>query len=138
VAIKLINQIRNWLETEANQKHPGLKINEFKPIPKGYYYDLQLNNFKFRLILQNLKKETKINWLFHRNLLEDEIDYWKGKYYFKLLNEESYMQSKLQIGDVKNEEPIKVFMSRPANTLRIFTKDLKWITVMEQEGERAK
>lgn len=142
MALKLITKIRKWLDEEAAKTHPSLQILESKNIDKGYFYDIKTDHIRFCLILQDLKEGPKMNWVFHREFTQDEISYWKGRYTFKLLEEETkefhYTKSRLQIKDVDNEEPIKVIMARKADTMRKFTKDLKWILVMGKTGGRAK
>ena len=127
MALKLITQIRRWIDT---QPYESLKITEIKQLPNGIYYDFSKEGFRFCLVLQDFKEGLRVNWIFHRDLTEDERDYWEGRYAFKVSAENSITKSTLQIQDIHNHDEVKVLMSRTIQTLRIFQKDLKWILVM--------
>jgi hypothetical protein len=137
LVIKLTTKIKNWIEKESKNTHPLLTIKEQKPLKKGHYYDFETPGFRFCLILQDLKLNTKINWVFYRHFTQDESDYWRGRYEFKLKDEEGkyYTRSTLQIDEVENHEIVKVIMNRQIDTLRIFKKDLRWIILMGKKGD---
>jgi hypothetical protein len=127
VALKLITQIRRWLESTP---YEDLTITEHKTLSNGIYYDFKKGNFRFCLVMQDLKQGLRINWIFHRDLTPDEKEYWSGRYDFKVNGEDQITKSTLQIQDIHNHDEVKVLMSRNVETLRIFTKDLRWILVM--------
>ena len=135
--IKIISQIRKLLENDATHTYPDLKLNQFKELPEGYYYDFSIRDSRFCIILQDLKYFPKINWILFRDLTIDEKSYWKKKYIFKLEEDEiKYTRSTLKIGEILDEDAIKFVMSRQVMTLRIFAQDLKWIIRMEEGRER--
>ena len=133
--IKLITQIKRWIEQEAKQTHPELQIQDHKEINNGEYYEFQYQKFNFSLIILDLKDQPKASWFFHKDFDQDEKSYWQGKYEFKLAGLDNYTKSVIQIEDIKNNLPVRTIMSRKIPTMRIFTKDLKWILVMGKKGE---
>lgn len=135
--IKTISQIRKWIETELPSTHPQILINEKKEIPIGQYYDFKIGDTRFCLIIQDLKDDPKVNWIFHRSLTTDEKAFWSYNYQFKLDEHDlKYAKSTLRIGEILNQEPIKFVMSRQVKSLRIFKKDLRWIIRMEERIEK--
>jgi hypothetical protein len=133
VALKLITQIRRWIEKEAPDE---LQVQEYKELANGFYYDFYRKNYRFCLVLQDLKSGPKVNWIFHKDLTDDEKAYWEGRYEFKVNGQDKITKSHLQIGDIHNHDEVKVLMTRTIPTLRVFRKDLRWILVMaKQEGK---
>lgn len=137
MTVKIVTSIRKWLDTELDREFPNLKIIETKELEDAKYYDLQINQFRFCLVVQDLKSGPKLTWIFHREFTDDETDYWKGRYQFKLIDiEGNFTKSIIKIEDIQNTEPVRVVMTRQVTSLRMFIKELKWVLIMEHsEGD---
>lgn len=136
-----IEEMTRYIEDQLCKDFPAFNVKKIdsKNEEEGWYYEISSEDISFGCVIQDFSL-PRVMFYFFTEFDEEDIEYWKPRYTFRLLTTKNEKEYNHTLGvhkliDILNKMPIKVVMWRYIDTFKKFRTDLKFITRMHNKAK---